>query len=146
MSSLEIRQERHGATGAEVLAPQGEIDISNVEILDRVLEEALDRQPLRLLVDLGRVEYLDSAGVSSLLRAGQAMDRSGGKLVLVGGNRFIRRLLRMTGVDRLFGHLDTVAAALGDEPAGQAEGRRTVRNGAATEADGAPFQAAGAKR
>ena len=146
MSSLEIQQERHSATGAEVLAPQGEIDISNVEILDRVLGEALDRQPPRLLVDLGRVEYLDSAGVSSLLRAGQAIERSGGKLVLVGGNRFIRRLLRMTGVDRLFGHQDTVAAALGIGPNENTEDEAPVRNGAATESGGAPFQAMGKKR
>jgi anti-sigma B factor antagonist len=146
MSSLEIGQESHSATGAEILAPQGEIDISNVEILEQVLGEALDRQPPSLLVDLGRVEYLDSAGVSSLLRAGHAIDRCGGRLMLVGGNRFIRRLLRMTGIDRLFGHYDTVAAALGIEPAEKAAGETPVRNGAATEAGGAPFQAMGAKR
>src|SRR5947209_13559535 len=109
MSILEVRQERDTATGVEIIGPRGEIDVSNVEVLDRVLEEMLREQPGYLLIDLDGLDYLDSAGISSLLRAGQAMARSGGRLSLVGGNPFVQRLLQMTGVDRLFGHYRTVS-------------------------------------
>lgn len=116
MGMLEIRQERDTPAGVEVVAPQGEIDISNVEILDHVLGEVVQQQPHCLIVDLSGVTYLDSAAVSSLLRAGQKAAQRQAKLVLVGGNPFTRRLIRMTGIDRLYAHVETLAAALGSEP------------------------------
>jgi anti-anti-sigma factor len=123
MSILEIRHERDPAAGMEIVAPEGEIDISNVEVLDQALGQAVDRRLRCLVVDLGGITYLDSAGISSLLRAGQRAASQGGTMVLVDGTPFVRRLIRMTGIDRLFAHVDTIAAALGrfcpasDEPA-----------------------------
>jgi anti-sigma B factor antagonist len=116
MSILEIRHERDATAGDEVVAPQGEIDISNQKILDEVLADALQRQPRRLVIDLAGVIYLDSAGVSSLLRAGHRLAQQGGQLALVGGERFTRRLLQMTGIDRIFPYYDTLEAALGSPP------------------------------
>jgi anti-sigma B factor antagonist len=115
MSLLEIRQEKDTPAGVEVVAPQGEIDISNIEVLDRVLGEVAEQQPRQLLVDLSGISYIDSAGVSSLMRAGQQTAQQGGRFSLVGGRPFVRRLIRMTGLDRLYPHFETIAAALGRE-------------------------------
>jgi anti-sigma B factor antagonist len=112
MSILEIRHEHDAETGVEVIAPQGEVDISNLSVLDQVLTDVLQRRPRRLVVDLSSVAYLDSGGVSALLRAGHRFSGQGGQLALADGNRFIRRLLQMTGIDRIFPHYDTVPAAL----------------------------------
>src|SRR5207249_196823 len=71
-------------------------------------------RPRQLLVDLDGVTYMDSAGITTLLHARQAIDPTGGELVLVGGSPFIRRLFRMLGVGRLFPHYETIAAALAD--------------------------------
>ena len=92
MSLLEIRQERNAEAGVEVVAPQGEVDISNLSILDQVLSEVLQRRPRGLVVDLSGITYIDSGGVSSLLRAGQRFSRQGGQLALADGSRFVRRL------------------------------------------------------
>jgi len=116
MSMLEIRQERDTPAGVEVVAPRGEIDISNVEIMDQVLGEVVEQQPRCLVVDLSGVTYMDSAAISSLLRAGQKAAQKQARLVLVGGSPFTRRLIRMTGIDRLYAHVETLAAALGGEP------------------------------
>lgn len=121
MSILEIRQERDTPAGVEVVTPQGEIDISNVEVLDQVLGEVIDEQPKRLVVDLSRVNYLDSAGISSLLRGGKRLSQEGGQLSLVDGNPFVQRLIRLTGIDRIFPHFETVAAALGTAATSPAE-------------------------
>jgi len=77
------------------------------------LAEAASHKPGRLLVNLDGIQYMDSAGVSSLLRAGQRVHQHGGELKLVGGTQFIRRLLHMTRVDRLFAHHDSLVEALG---------------------------------
>jgi anti-sigma B factor antagonist len=121
MSILEIRQERDTPGGIELVAPQGEIDISNVEVLDQVLGEVIAEQPGRVLVDLSRVGYIDSAGISSLLRAGQRLSQKGGELSLVGGNPFVLRLIRLTGLEHIFPHYETVPAAMGTGTASTVE-------------------------
>jgi anti-sigma B factor antagonist len=113
MSILEIQQERDTPEGVDVVTPLGEIDISNVEVLDQVMGEVIAEQPGRLLVDLSRVGYIDSAGISSLLRAGQRMKQKGGQLSLVGGSPFVRRLIRLTGLNLVFPHFETIPAAMG---------------------------------
>jgi len=117
MSILEIRQERNTEADVEVVSPQGEVDISNLSVLDQVLAEALQRRPRGLVVDLSGITYIDSGGVSSLLRAGQRFSRQGGQLALADGSRFVRRLLQMTGIDRLFPYFETLPAALAAAPA-----------------------------
>jgi anti-sigma B factor antagonist len=112
MDSLKIEHRSDTTVGVELVAPQGEIDISNVEDLNQGLRSALARRPRQLLVDMSGVSYMDSAGITTLLHARQAVDRIGAELVLVGGSPFIRRLLQMIGVGRLFAHHETVAAAL----------------------------------
>jgi anti-sigma B factor antagonist len=141
MSLLEIRQERDTPTGVEVVAPQGEIDISNVAILDQILGEVVQQQPHRLLIDLSGVGYIDSAGISSLMRAGQKTVQRGRQFCLVGGRPFVRRLLRMTGMDRLYPHFETVGEAIG-EP-GEAPAGSPSPADAST---GTPFQQALAPR
>jgi anti-sigma B factor antagonist len=113
MSSLEIRQEHDPNASAEVIAPQGEVDISNLSMLDQVLMEVLQHQPRQLVVDLSGVSYIDSGGMSSLLSAGQRCSRQGGQLSLAASGRFVRRLFQMTGMDAIFPHYDTLSAALG---------------------------------
>lgn len=51
-----------GPDGTLVLKATGEIDLSNAA----VLAEEIQRHPGRLVVDLGEVGYLDSAGLSVL--------------------------------------------------------------------------------
>lgn len=52
--------------GAPVLSVVGEVDLSNSGELAAALEEGLDPSAGRLTVDLSRVWYLDSAGLSVL--------------------------------------------------------------------------------
>jgi anti-anti-sigma factor len=55
-----------GRDGAPVLLVAGEVDFSNNVELAAALEEHLETGADRLTVDLSRVDYLDSAGLSVL--------------------------------------------------------------------------------
>ncbi|WP_229070338.1 STAS domain-containing protein [Actinoplanes sp. DH11] len=57
----------HRPDGARVLAAAGEIDMSNAEAFAAALADAVGSAG-QLLVDLTAVEYLDSAGLSTLFR------------------------------------------------------------------------------
>ncbi|MEU4235963.1 STAS domain-containing protein [Actinoplanes sp. NPDC026619] len=55
-----------GPDGGAVLAASGEIDMSNADAFAAALTEAREGADGPLVVDLTRVEYLDSAGLAAL--------------------------------------------------------------------------------
>lgn len=72
----------------------------------------LTARPERLMVlDLSGVVFCDSAGLSVLLGAWRQADAGGAVLVLAGVSESVRRILEMTGVDRVMRVFDTVPEA-----------------------------------
>lgn len=64
--------------------------------LERVNESEL------IIVDLRRLEFIDSTGLSVLVRANQRAQDAGRRFALVNGGSQIQRLLSLTGIaDRL---------------------------------------------
>jgi anti-sigma B factor antagonist len=104
---IEVRNER----GAVIAAVTGEIDISNVaQLRERLYELADDGGTL--IVDLNRVEFIDSAGLGALVGTSRRAAEHGGSLLAVCAQPQPRRLLWMTGVDKRIPLAATVAGAL----------------------------------
>ena len=57
-----------------VVALTGELDISNVSILDARVDEALDGRPTMLVFDLAHLRFLDSSGIGLLLRVASKVE------------------------------------------------------------------------
>jgi anti-anti-sigma factor len=55
--------------GAPVIAVSGELDMSNAGTLEATVEALLAEQPERLIFDLSRLRFMDSAGIAVLLSA-----------------------------------------------------------------------------
>ena len=53
----------------------GELDISNIRILQARVDEALDDRPALLVFDLGDLRFLDSSGIGLLLRIASKVER-----------------------------------------------------------------------
>lgn len=51
---------------------------------------------LRLIINMGEVPYVDSAGISQLVRTFVALNKRGGRMTMVGLTRRVRDLLTMT--------------------------------------------------
>ena len=80
--------------GVSVARLGGEIDLSNAESIGGAVVALFDQPGVGVVVDLTRVDYLDSAGVRLLFRVAQASDRSGGSLrVVVPAASHIKRVL-----------------------------------------------------
>ncbi|MEV0373013.1 STAS domain-containing protein [Streptomyces sp. NPDC050636] len=94
-----------------VLELRGELDIFAVAVLSDRLDDLTGGRP-DLLLDLRAVTFMDCAGLSLLVRAGQRTRDRGGRLRLTGvaAGGSVARLLRMTG---LTGEFEIVA----DRPA-----------------------------
>jgi anti-sigma B factor antagonist len=96
--SVETRQ-RDRAT---VVSVSGELDLVTTPMLEAELERAGGARAQRLILDLRRVSFMDSTGLSLLVKAQHRADATPRQLAVVKGTEQVLRLLKLTGVaDRL---------------------------------------------
>src|ERR1700709_233912 len=111
---LEIDVTDHA--GYTVLTPRGEIDYATGPQLKDAITDALVAGHLHLVVDLLGVEFMESTGLGALIggrRRARALD---GSLVLVCAESSVLKVLRVTGLDKVFEIHDTVQAATPQPP------------------------------
>ena len=84
-----------------LLAVYGEIDVGTAPRLAGAIAEPISRGRCRLVLDLGSVEFMDSAGIGVLIEARSRLrDVGGGMFIQAAGPR-VRRVLELTGLDWL---------------------------------------------
>ena len=89
-------------SGAEVtLGVAGEIDLATSATLDLALDDAEQRQPRRIVLDLSELEFIDSSGLKVLCQAHERAEGEGHVLVLSNVPAATRRLFAITGIDAL---------------------------------------------
>jgi anti-anti-sigma factor len=69
-------------------------------------------QPKLLVIDLSDVEFCDSSGLSALLIADRKIKESGGGVKLVGLQKKVISMLKISQLDRSFQIFDSVSKAL----------------------------------
>ena len=109
-SVIRVREERLDTT--LVIELDGELDASSVSEVAVKLRRLVENQALRLVVDLERVSYLDSAGINLLFAvAGELAARQQQLHLIVVPGSPIARTLEIVGADRAFPvHADREAA------------------------------------
>jgi anti-sigma B factor antagonist len=93
-----FRVELRNEDRASVLVISGELDLAATPELERVLDEALGSGAAAVIVDLRGLEFIDSTGLSVLVRANQQALEAGRDFGIVNGGPQVRRLLSLTGV------------------------------------------------
>lgn len=81
-----------------VLALSGELDLATAPQLDRRLRDLGEPRPGRLLLDLRGLEFMDSVGLASIIRAQRSADAHGHRLSLRRGASQVERLIELSGV------------------------------------------------
>ncbi len=95
---VEVRSEN----GAPLLSVRGELDLASSPALEQELERVAASSPALVIIDLRGLDFMDSTGLSVLIRAHQRAQEGGHRIGIVNGSRQVRRLLSLTGVaDRL---------------------------------------------
>ena len=101
MLEFEVKTAELGSDAFLVTAI-GEADMYNAEELERALDGVVGLGGTSVVLDLTEVSFVDSTLLSVLLRYRERLMELGGKLVLVTGERGIRRTLETTGLERIF--------------------------------------------
>jgi anti-anti-sigma factor len=97
--------------GLTVVRLIGELDIASAPQLERYLEQLIDEDSCRLVVDLSDLTFCDSTGLARFVAAASACVRSGGWLRLAGPQPQLARVLGITGLLAAVATYRSVAAA-----------------------------------
>lgn len=92
---------------AVVLALSGELDLLSSPILEQALEPAYESDADVILVDLRRLEFMDSTGLHRLIAAQQRTIESGRRFGVVRGAEQVQRLFDLTGAAELLTVVDS---------------------------------------
>jgi len=90
---VEVRSQDH----AVVIGVRGELDLASSPALEQELEGSAAQAAL-VIVDLRELEFMDSTGLSVLVRAHQRAVEKGQRFAVVRGSQQVQRLLSLTGV------------------------------------------------
>ena len=97
--TLSVSTSKVGA--ADVFAIVGEVDLSNAEEIQEPLVHLVATGATRLLIDLERCTFIDSTGITALVRAHgslRAKQPDCDPLVIATGNGHVARILHLAGI------------------------------------------------
>jgi anti-sigma B factor antagonist len=97
-----------------VLPLEGDIDLHVSPVVSESLSAIIKKKPERIVIDLSRATYIDSAGMAALMQAMQEVEAYGGQFFLSGLQETIRSIFEISRLDRtfrIFPDVDTALAA-----------------------------------
>jgi anti-sigma B factor antagonist len=101
-----------------VLEVGGEVDVYTAPRLRERLIELIDGGARKVVVDLGRVDFLDSTGLGVLVGALKRLRAAGGSFSLVCDKEPLLKIFRITALDQVFPIHPSVEAATAADAAG----------------------------
>jgi anti-sigma B factor antagonist len=97
-----LRIEVANTTSPTTVVLSGEIDLTSSQRLREVLLSVANGGEHRLIVDLGKVTFMDSTGLSALVAARKRFRSIDGEIVLRSPSAGVLRVLEITGLARVF--------------------------------------------
>jgi anti-anti-sigma factor len=98
-AGLTVRVEQDGE--ALVVSAMGELDLVNASTLEAALRKAIAGDASGVILDLGGVTFVDSAGLRMVLLMAKQSLRNGGRLRLLRGSAPVERVAQGSGVRHL---------------------------------------------
>ena len=96
-----------------IVTVDGDLTIGESESLfKRTVIRLLEEGKVNLLVDLRRVNFLDSSGLGALVRAMTNAQKEGGQTKLLGAGPQVKKLLEMTKLDSVFENFTDMETAV----------------------------------
>jgi len=112
-ASVELDVSTTDQDGRTVVAAIGEVDLFTAPALDAELTRVVAAGASTVVVDLTGVDFLDSTGLSVLVKALKRVRESDGSLSVVVASERVAKVFRITGLDQILPVHPTLAEALG---------------------------------
>ena len=109
---MELKLGHYSKDGIEVIDVGGTIDIYTAPRLRELLTALASTNNCQLIVNMGKVKFLDSTGLGVLVGALKRVRAHDGSLDLVCTQARILKIFRTTGLTKVFGIHETVDQAI----------------------------------
>jgi anti-sigma B factor antagonist len=86
--------------GTFVIELAGELDISSRADFDRALAQAEASDANRILIDVDRLQFIDSTGLQGILAANRRSAMRPDRLRITRGTGFVADMFRLTALDK----------------------------------------------
>ncbi|HHY90277.1 MAG TPA: STAS domain-containing protein [Clostridiales bacterium] len=100
--SLEVYTQYNQEKNEWEVHVEGEIDIYTAGKLKEALNRILDEKNVNLRVDLKELNYIDSTGLGVFIGILRRLKENGNDLIMINTKSNIRKLLKITGLDKIF--------------------------------------------
>jgi anti-sigma B factor antagonist len=107
---MEIAAEKIGSVAVAQI-PVEELDASNTAEFKRDVAAVLESNT-HLVLDLGRLRFIDSSGLGAMLSCLRQLTAKGGELKLCGMSRQVRATFELVRMHRIFDIFDTCEQAV----------------------------------
>jgi anti-anti-sigma factor len=95
---MSLRIEKHEEVRAAVVHLSGDVDLAAVPQVESEVSVLLESGLHNLVLDLAEVTYADSSALGLLVWLDRQLDGTDGRVVLVGADRNVARVLEMSGL------------------------------------------------
>ena len=91
-----------GADGDAIqITASGELDQATAGVLDRELKKAEATSARQIILDLSGVEFIDSAGLKTLVIAARRSQADSNRFAVAPGTGQVAKMLRLTGIEQI---------------------------------------------
>jgi anti-sigma B factor antagonist len=95
-----------------VVEMSGRLHIGNtLSYAENAINRLIDGGTRKLVIDLARVDHIDSSGLGMLIFCGGRMEQSGGRLRVSGANESVKRVFQISNAGRVLKFDDDLASA-----------------------------------
>jgi anti-sigma B factor antagonist len=105
IGALEI--ELQGTEDIMALDLAGQIDSYSAEEVSKLIEAHIHNGKIKVVVDLDKITYLDSAGLSMFIKNKISLSKKGGDLRIVGLKGKAKEVFELAGLLGMFGIYDS---------------------------------------
>jgi anti-anti-sigma factor len=102
---------RTGANGYQIVSVAGELDIATADQAYSYISEVIDGRSAPVTVDLSGLTFCDASGLGALTRIARHAREAGRQLMLTSARPSVMKIMRITGLDRVFPELHPSAHA-----------------------------------
>jgi len=78
--------------------------------VERTIRKKIEEGARKLVLDLGRVDFIDSSGIGLLAVCSAAMKQAGGRMAVTGAIGIVKKSLEAVSLDRVIGVYPNLAA------------------------------------
>ncbi|MQA97243.1 MAG: anti-sigma factor antagonist [Streptosporangiales bacterium] len=109
---MDLKLDHYTEGDCEIVAVEGEIDVYTAPRLRELLIDLVNKGNFHLVVNMEKVEFLDSTGLGVLVGGLKRVRAHDGSLDLVCTQERILKIFRITGLTKVFGIYDSVPEAI----------------------------------